>query len=101
MPLLAAASKVVVLTVEGGTVPGPHGGELAAHLLRNGIKAMAKTVAEGKRSIGDAILEEAAALGADLLVKGAYTRNRLRQIIFGGATQHVLKYAAIPVLMAH
>ena len=101
MPLLAAASKVVVLTVEGGMVPGPHGGELAAHLLRNGIKASAKTVAAGKRSIGDAILEEAAALGADLLVKGAYTRNRLRQIIFGGATQHVLKYAAIPVLMAH
>ena len=101
MPFLAAASKVVVLTVEGGTVAGPHGGEMAAHLVRNGIKATATTVEAAGRTIGDAILEEAAALGADLLVKGAYTRNRLRQIIFGGATQHVLRYAAIPLLMAH
>jgi nucleotide-binding universal stress UspA family protein len=101
MAFLAAASKVVVLTVEGGMVGGPHGGEMAAHLVRNGIKATAVTVEAGGRTVGDAILEEAAALGADLLVKGAYTRNRLRQIIFGGATQHVLRYAAIPVLMAH
>lgn len=101
MPLLAAASKVVVLTVEGDSVTGPHGGEMAAHLIRNGIKATAVTVEAAGRTIGDTILEEAAALGADLLVKGAYTRNRLRQIIFGGATQHVLRYAAIPLLMAH
>ena len=101
MPFLAAAAKVVVLSVEGDTVTGPHGGEMAAHLARNGIKATATTVEAAGRTIGDAILEEAAALGADLLVKGAYTRNRLRQIIFGGATQHVLRYAAIPLLMAH
>jgi nucleotide-binding universal stress UspA family protein len=101
MPLLASAAKVVVLAVEGDTVTGPHAGEMAAHLARNGIKASATTVHAAGRTIGDAILEEAAALGADLLVKGAYTRNRLRQIIFGGATQHVLRYAAIPLLMAH
>ncbi len=101
MPFLATAAKVVVLTVEGDSVTGPHGGEMAAHLVRNGIKATAITVEAAGRTIGDAILEEAAALEADLLVKGAYTRNRLRQIIFGGATQHVLRYAAMPLLMAH
>ena len=39
--------------------------------------------------------------GCDLLVKGAYTQSRLRQMMFGGATRHILANAALPVLMAH
>ena len=39
-------------------------------------------------------------LGADLLVKGAYTQSRLRQMIFGGATSHILARAEIPVFMS-
>ena len=35
------------------------------------------------------------------LVKGAYTNSRLRQVIFGGATSHILAEAQLPVLMAH
>src|SRR5215813_3673407 len=37
MPLLKKASHVVVLTVQGGTVPGPTGEELARYLHRNGV----------------------------------------------------------------
>jgi nucleotide-binding universal stress UspA family protein len=40
-------------------------------------------------------------VGADLLIKGGYTQSRLRQMIFGGATNHILNEAQIPVLMAH
>ena len=39
--------------------------------------------------------------GCDLLIKGAYTQSRLRQMIFGGATSHILAHAELPVLMAH
>ena len=39
--------------------------------------------------------------GCDLLVKGAFTQSRLRQMIFGGATSHILAHAELPVLMAH
>jgi hypothetical protein len=35
------------------------------------------------------------------VIKGAYTQSRLRQMIFGGATQHVLANAPLPVLLAH
>ncbi|MEC8318331.1 MAG: universal stress protein, partial [Pseudomonadota bacterium] len=38
---------------------------------------------------------------ADLLLKGAYTQSRLRQMIFGGATSAVIADATIPVLFAH
>jgi nucleotide-binding universal stress UspA family protein len=34
-------------------------------------------------------------------VKGAFTQSRLRQIIFGGATRHILENADVPVFMAH
>jgi nucleotide-binding universal stress UspA family protein len=47
------------------------------------------------------ILEKCRDIQADLLVKGAYTHSRLRQVIFGGATEHVMKHAAVPVLLAH
>lgn len=101
MPFLAKAARVIVLSVEGWMFPGPSGEDLAAHLVRNGIDATARTVEPHGRSNGETILQEAAALGADLLLKGAYTQTRLRQMIFGGATRHVLSEAKIPVLMAH
>jgi nucleotide-binding universal stress UspA family protein len=47
------------------------------------------------------MLAEAYAFGADLMVKGAYTQSRLRQMIFGGATRQIINEAKIPVLMAH
>lgn len=101
LPMLKMAEKVTVLTVEGGTTPGPTGEQAALHLRRNGVKAAASTLTPGTRTTGEAILDQAAALGCDLLVKSAYTQSRLRQMIFGGATRHILANATLPVLMAH
>ncbi|MFZ3241449.1 MAG: universal stress protein [Pseudolabrys sp.] len=96
MPLLQKADRITVLTVIGGTgVPGPSAEQLIRHLQRNGI------VERDGRNTGEAILAAAQSLGCDLLIKGAYTQSRLRQWIFGGATQHVLANAALPVLLAN
>jgi nucleotide-binding universal stress UspA family protein len=102
MPVLLTAKDVLVLSVEEGMVPGPLGKDVAQCLMRNGIAARTKNMQSGSRStIGATILSECAAVGADLLVKGAYTQSRLRQMIFGGATSHILGNAELPVLMAH
>ena len=102
MPLLQKADRVTVLTVTGGTgVPGPSAEQLIRYLQRNGIGAEPMRVELDGRSTGEAILAAAQSLGCDLLVKGAYTQSRLRQMIFGGATQHVLANAALPVLLAN
>ncbi len=100
MPLLHQAKRVTILSVEGGSVPGPSGEQLANGLKLNGIETQAVTVNPGKRSSGEMILEYAGSVGADLLIKGAYTQSRLRQMIFGGATSHILGNAALPVFMA-
>ena len=101
MPLLARARSVTVLSVEGWGVPGPGGKEVAVYLARAGVPATERTVGRDGRSPGEAILHECARSGADLLVKGAYTQSRLRQLIFGGATRHVVAQAQLPVLLAH
>lgn len=102
MPFILAARRVVVLSVQKGMVPGPSATELAHNLRRHGIDVDWKDVpGSDGRTAGEAILAEARTLGADLLVKGAYTQSRLRQMIFGGATSHILAHAELPVLMAH
>ena len=102
MPLLQKADRVTVLTVNGGTgVPGPSAEQLIRYLQRNGIVAEPLRVELDGKSTGEAILATTESLGCDLLIKGAYTQSRLRQMIFGGATQHVLANAALPVLLAN
>jgi nucleotide-binding universal stress UspA family protein len=100
MPLLRQASRVVVLTVEGGTVPGPSGEQVARYLEHHGVSSEPITVKPQGRSTGEVVLAQAASLNCDLLIKGAYTQSRLRQMIFGGATRHILANATLPVLMA-
>jgi nucleotide-binding universal stress UspA family protein len=102
MPILKRASRVIVLTVEGGAaVPGPTGQQLCRYLQLNKVPAKPLTVGLEGRLTGEVILAHANALGCDLLIKGAYTQSRLRQMFFGGTTRYILSSAELPVLMAH
>ena len=102
MPLLRAAERVSVLTVVGGQgVAGPAPADIVKQLKRNGIAAKPIRVEIDSRNTGEAVLAAAKAEGCDLLVKGAFTRSRLRQMVFGGATSHIMAHAELPVLMAH
>ena len=102
MPLLQKADRITVLTVIGGTeVSGPSAEQFTQYLRRNEIGAELKKAELDGRSTGETILATTQSLGCDLLIKGAYTQSRLRQVIFGGATQHVLENAMIPVLLAN
>jgi Universal stress protein family len=101
LPLLKAAKMVTVLTVEGLMVPGPSGAQCCDWLALHGVNAREMTIGNGGKKPGEVVLKEAQKLGADLIVKGAYTQSRLRQMIFGGATNHLLAHSTLPVLMAH
>ncbi len=101
LPLLKQARRVSFIAVEGAIVPGPSIKEAVGYLEAHGISATDKTVTGRGLRPGEVILAEAAALGADLLIKGAYTQSRLRQMIFGGATSQILAAAELPVFFAH
>ena len=49
MPLLRLAERITILTVEGSTVAGPSGAEMARSLAANGIAAEPITVTPGKQ----------------------------------------------------
>ena len=101
MPFLRQAERITIVTVEGATVAGPSGEEMARALKVNGITAEPITLKARKGAAGETLLSKAEELGCDLIVKGAYTQSRLRQMIFGGTTRHILANAKLPVLMAH
>jgi len=102
MPLLERAERATVLTVTGGTgVPGPSAEQMVRYLRWNRVAAEPLTVGLDGKNTGEAILGAAQKLACDLLIKGAFTQSRLRQLIFGGATQHVIAAATLPVLLAH
>jgi nucleotide-binding universal stress UspA family protein len=88
------------------TGEGPEGlARLAAYLTEQGVKVEPPVVTappDGVVStIGEAILDEASAFGADLLVMGGFGHARFVEIVFGGATQAVLEDASCAVLMSH
>ena len=100
-PFLENAKKVVVVSIEEATVPGPSGTEIARYLSHRDIDATVVDAKANGRNPGQAMLEESMAQGADLMIKGAYTNSRLRQMIFGGATNYILSNTEIPVFMSH
>lgn len=99
--LLEQADAVMVLTAESFRTSGARGPELSAYLEWHGITPEIKVFEAPAGSVAPRLLDECAAFGADLIVSGAFTHSRMRQLILGGVTRHLLGHAKIPMLMAH
>jgi nucleotide-binding universal stress UspA family protein len=103
MPFLTEAKKVTVLTVDAA--PNGYGQEpgrdIATHLAREGVRVEVRNLDGLGRLTETAILDEARALEADLLVIGGYGHGRLTEFVFGGVTRALSRTSPIPVLMSH
>jgi len=75
--------------------------DIALHLARHGLEAAATRDTASPQFVGERLLEQAERQRADLIVMGAYGHSRLKEIVLGGATRHMLKHAKVPVLMSH
>ena len=101
MPLLAKAKQILIVTVaEEQGLSDEEGARLRTGLSWHGFIASTRHVRPDRLGAADALLAVAAEEGA-LVVMGAYGHSRLRQWIFGGFTQRVLRGTAVPVLMMH
>ncbi|MBT4487327.1 MAG: universal stress protein [Rhodospirillaceae bacterium] len=98
LPLMREAEAVTLLQIEEGSVASV--GDAVDYLAAHGCKAQG-IIRPRTQAVGDTLLEAAFNEGADLIVMGAYTHNRIRELIFGGATLDALLDATIPLLMAH
>ena len=95
LPLLAKAEEVHVLRARVDVA------EVPPLLLEHCIAAEAHVVPEGDGPVGAQILKLAHALGADLLVMGAYAHGEWREALLGGVTRYVLDHAGLPVFIRH
>ncbi len=105
LPLLERADKVHVLAINPTQGPSGHGeipcADICRHLARHGAKVEAQTATASDMEVGDILLSRASDLSADLLVMGAYGHRRLRELVLGGVTRHLLAHMTLPVLMSH
>ena len=103
MTFLVAAISVTVLVIDpaGRRQHGEEpGADIAPHLARHGARVDVDRVASNGAPIAEVILGYAEQSGSDLLVVGAYSHVRLREILLGGATRTLLAQMPVPVLIS-
>jgi nucleotide-binding universal stress UspA family protein len=103
IPILQRAQKVTVLAIDPDGDPDRRipSADMALHLARHGINAVAAQTRGADITVGDVLLSYAADLGVDLIVAGGYGHTRFREMVLGGATRHLLQHMTVPVFLSH
>lgn len=101
LPLLGGAAEVTVVTAQNREMDEFAMESLQSYLAAHGLNVKARQVPLGSAPVGEVILKTAGELSADLLVMGAYGHSRIRELILGGATRHVIHNAQLAVMMVH
>lgn len=99
LPWMQRAEAVRILSAEGYQRRGPGAPDLAAYLALHDVHADIVMFRSVNGSVGAGLLAAAHEFGCDLLSMGAYSHSRLRQLILGGVTRHVLENSDLPVMM--
>ena len=100
LPFLTRAEQVTVLRVEEEEWFAPTD-DLEAYLGHHGINTVVSKVLPTQGRTGAALLAAAGENGDDMMVMGAYTRSKLRQLILGSVTGYVMEHATLPVFLCH
>lgn len=102
LPILQQSKLVIVGSA--GDVPAALASpeHVASYLRLHGVHATHINI-ELSKSVDpeEEFLMQAKINNADLIVMGAYSHNRWREVILGGFTRHMLRHSSIPLLMAH
>ena len=98
---LQRADKVYVLESEKRMANPLNAEEVCAYLKCHGISAEPVVFSTKKQSAGEALLAKTAELSCDRLIVGGYSRPKLRNMIMGGVTGHLMANADIPVIFVH
>lgn len=106
MPLIELAERTSIIMVNpSGFIDGhagPPGEQMIEHLKRHGAAANALRLENvPHHEIADRLQSEALALGADMLVAGAFGHPRLWEKMLGGVTNDLMARMRLPVFMSH
>lgn len=100
LPLIKEAGKTEIVWIDPPETEDEDqalaGSELAEAISRHGVDVTVTPLESHGRSAQDTLRDHIIAQRADLLVMGAYSRSRLRELVFGGVTRSML--SELPVL---
>ncbi len=105
LPFLEKASSIKILNAqqniaEEGVKTG-FAEALGEYLDLFGLEHTEMVIDPETKGVAQALLEQASQDDCDLLVMGGYGHSRIRELILGGVTQHILEHTTIPVVIAH
>lgn len=101
LPLLRNRPRVRVINVKEGHAGTQSAAELAHFLAWHDVAASVGDAAEHRGTIAESLLMAAREANAGILVMGAYTHSRLKHLVLGGVTSHMIDAANVPVFMTH
>ena len=101
LPFLTRAQSVEVVTIDHEHLDRENVDAFAEYLQWHGINASVRIVKPKHQTTGEALIDTAWDFEADLIVMGAFGHSRIREMVLGGVTRHVLKVAGRPVMMMH
>lgn len=101
VPMLETTESLLLLAVNEDGGPDATADAAATFLARHGIKVDVRIQQADDGDVGATLIAAAEATRADMLVMGAFGHSRWREIVFGGATDHVMRHMTMPVLFAH
>ena len=104
MPYLRIAKDVSVVMVTEEPrkqMEGSVGDAIKKHLKHHGVAAELHRVKCRNGNVGETLLAEAKKARSDLIVLGGYGHTRLREMLLGGVTYHLMHNSPVPLLMAH
>jgi len=101
LPMLKTAETVRIVSVATNAKDGPAASAMQEYLALHGVTAALTEVDPDYRPVSEILLDESKDAGADLLIMGAFSHSRLRELVLGGVTRDIFQKADIPVLMAN
>ncbi len=101
LPILEKAESVIILVIGDENPDRPSASDLALSLARHDINADVIKENDNNGSVAGKILDVADRENTEILVIGAYSHNRWREMVIGGVTREIIDCAPIPVFMSH
>ncbi|MCZ6796478.1 MAG: universal stress protein [Gammaproteobacteria bacterium] len=98
---LKRADKVYVLSTEKRMQLPINADDVCTYLRCQGITAETAIFNTKGQSAGEGLLARSRELECDRLIVGGYSRPRIRDLIMGGVTGHLLAKADMPVIFVH
>ena len=98
MPMLGEVKKIDVVAI---TTEPAETTAIAQHINRHGMEAEVHLLQGSHSEEGNLLLEQAKSLDSQMIVMGAYGHSRIRELMLGGTTRHVVEYTTLPILFSH